>query len=191
MAEATVASEALPEAPAASPKAARSTPGIVAMLGRGLGLTLVVAVGSLAGQMLYGLLGGAPSGAHESEPAASHEPAAQHAAEPAEATAPPVYHAFEPIIVNFEEEGQLRFLQVTVEVMARDPKTIAAVENATPVLRNDLLLLIGSRDMKQLLTREGKEQLRAQALQEVRGTMAKLSPDSKVEDLYFTGFVMQ
>jgi flagellar FliL protein len=104
---------------------------------------------------------------------------------------PPVYHAFEPLVVNFEESGELRFLQITVEVMARDPKAIAAVQANTPFLRNNLLLLIGSRDLKQLLTREGKEQLRALALAEVRAALKQVSPESEIEDVYFSSFVMQ
>jgi flagellar FliL protein len=117
--------------------------------------------------------------------------AAKTAAKKKASEEPPVYHAFEPLIVNFEESGELRFLQVTVEVMARDPKAIAAVQSNTPFLRNNLLLLIGSRDMKQLLTREGKEQLRALALAEVRAALKQVSPESEIEDVYFSSFVMQ
>jgi flagellar FliL protein len=77
--------------------------------------------------------------------------------------------------------------------MARDPKAIAAVQANTPLLRNNLLLLIGSRDMKQLLTREGKEQLRALALSEVRAAIKKVDPgsESEIEEVYFSGFVIQ
>ena len=181
------ASEAV--APEGTATAVRKGASALGGLARGVGLTLAVMIGTLGGQFIYGLIGGAGHKAATPPPRESHGATEAPAAEAP--TAPPVYHAFEPLIVNFEEDGQLRFLQVTVEVMARDPKTIAAVGANTPVLRNDLLLLIGSRDMKQLLTRDGKEQLRAAALQEIRRTMAKLSPESKVEDLYFTGFVMQ
>jgi flagellar FliL protein len=177
---------------AAVPRGGRAS-GIVSVLLKGLGLTVVVAVGTLAGQFFYGLLGH-----HDREPPA-HD-AADKAKEPAKAEVkvkkkapegPPIYLAFEPLIVNFEESGELRFLQVTVEVMARDPHAIAAVQANTPLLRNNLLLLIGSRDMKQLLTREGKEQLRALALSEVRAALKKVSPESEIEDVYFSGFVIQ
>jgi flagellar FliL protein len=165
--------------------------GVLAVLLKGLGLTLVVAAGTLAGQFLYGLLG------HAERVPAVHD-AADAGKEPAKAEVkkkapegPPVYHAFEPLIVNFGESGELRFLQITVEVMARDPKAIAAVQANTPFLRNNLLLLIGSRDLQQLLTREGKEQLRALALAEVRAALKKVSPESEIEDVYFSSFVMQ
>ncbi|MGB7904751.1 MAG: flagellar basal body-associated FliL family protein [Steroidobacteraceae bacterium] len=167
--------------------------GIVSVLLKGLGLTVVVAIGTVAGQFLYGLLGH-----HEREPAAEEVADAVKAPAKAEVKkkapeGPPVYHAFEPLVVNFEESGEPRYLQVTVEVMARDPKAIAAVQANTPLLRNNLLLLIGSRDMKQLLTREGKEQLRALALSEVRAAIKKVDPgsESEIEEVYFSGFVIQ
>ena len=165
--------------------------GVLSVLLQGLGLTLVVAAGTLAGQFLYGLLG------HAERVPAVHD-AADAGKKPVQAEVkkkapdgPPVYHAFEPLVVNFEESGELRFLQLTVEVMAHDPKAIAAVQANTPFLRNNLLLLIGSRDLQQLLTREGKEQLRALALAEVRAVLQKVSPESEIEDVYFSSFVMQ
>jgi flagellar FliL protein len=171
---------------------------MAAVMLKGLGLTVVIAAGTLAGQLLHGLLGhagGAPVAPVANDAAdAGKEPvkaAAKAAAKKKAPEEPPVYHAFEPLIVNFEESGELRFLQVTVEVMARDPKAIAAVQSNTPFLRNNLLLLIGSRDMKQLLTREGKEQLRALALSEVRAALKQVSPESEIEDVYFSSFVMQ
>lgn len=188
MADPTDSNEADPAATAAP----RRGSGVVAALAKGLGLTVVVTVGTFAGQFLNSLVGGHGGGHDAAAPAAREAGTApKEEAKAEEAKAPPLYQAFEPLIVNFEEQGQLHFLQVTVEVMARDPKTIAAVQANTPVLRNDLLLLIGSRDMKQLLTREGKEELRTTALQEIQKTMKSLSAESRVEDLYFTGFVMQ
>jgi flagellar FliL protein len=184
-------------APAAPLQRAGRASGLVSTLLQGLGLTLVVATGTLAGQFLYGLLGhaGRVPAAPETA-AAGKEPVQAEVKKKAEVkqkapAEPPIYHAFEPLVVNFEESGELRFLQVTVEVMAREPKVIAAVQANTPFLRNNLLLLIGSREMKQLMTREGKEQLRALALSEVRAALKKVSPDSEIEDVYFSSFVMQ
>ena len=165
--------------------------GVLSVLLQGLGLTLVVAAGTLAGQFLYGLLGHAERVPDVQEAADAGKKRVRAEVKKKAPDGPPVYHAFEPLVVNFEESGELRFLQLTVEVMAHDPKAIAAVQANTPFLRNNLLLLIGSRDLKQLLTREGKEQLRALALAEVRAVLQKVSPESEIEDVYFSSFVMQ
>jgi flagellar protein FliL len=97
-----------------------------------------------------------------------------------------------PFVVNFEAKGLMRFLQVTVEVMTRDPLTIELIKKNDPMIRNDLIMLFGNQQYESISTREGKEQLRAEALKVV----AKVVGDEggkagNVEQLYFTSFVMQ
>jgi flagellar FliL protein len=102
-----------------------------------------------------------------------------------------IYFAIDPpLVVNFEDSSAVRFLQITVELMARDQKAIDGVQKNVPLIRNNLLLLISNRDYKSLMTREGKEKLRTEALAEVRniGTKEGAPP---VDDLLFTSFVVQ
>jgi flagellar FliL protein len=97
-----------------------------------------------------------------------------------------------PFVVNFEAKGLMRFLQVTVEIMARDPNTADMLKKHDPKIRNDLILLLGSQRYEDISTREGKEQLRADALQVVAEVINSEGGDgSLVEQLYFTSFVMQ
>jgi flagellar protein FliL len=84
----------------------------------------------------------------------------------------------------------VRFLQITMEIMAHDEKAIESVQKNIPVIRNNLLLLMSNRDYQSMMSREGKEKLRQEALTEVRAVQKKEgSPD--VEDLLFTSFVVQ
>src|SRR5262245_43425290 len=97
-----------------------------------------------------------------------------------------------PFVVNFEAEQLVRFLQVTVQVMSRDPITVDLVKANDPVVRNDLLLLFGNQHYETISTREGKEKLRTQALAAVRKVVSSAGgkPD-RIEAVYFTSFVMQ
>ena len=106
---------------------------------------------------------------------------------------PPIYIALDPpFVVNFEAEQLVRFLQVTVQVMTRDPETAEIVKANDPVVRNDLLLLLGNQHYETISTREGKEKLRAQALGAVRKVVANAGGKAdKIEAVYFTSFVMQ
>lgn len=106
---------------------------------------------------------------------------------------PAVYYAFDPpIVVNFEQDGTVRFLQVTVEVMARDAATITAVQQNAPLIRNNLMLMMSSLDYAQVMSREGKESLRGRALEEVRAILERETGGKAVlEDLLFTSFVVQ
>ena len=102
-----------------------------------------------------------------------------------------IYYAIDPpLVVNFEDSAAVRFLQITVEVMARDQKAIDGVQKNVPLIRNNLLLLISNRDYKTLMSREGKEKLRQEALTEVRN-ISKKEGSPPVDDLLFTSFVVQ
>lgn len=106
---------------------------------------------------------------------------------------PPQYLALDPpFVVNFESEQMVRFLQVSVQLMSRDPHTIELLKGNDPMVRDQLLMLLGNQKYEVLSTREGKESLRKQALESVRGVIASAGghPEN-VEAVYFTGFVMQ
>lgn len=110
-----------------------------------------------------------------------------------EPPAPALYVALDPpFVVNFEADEQVRFLQVTAQLMTRDPPTVELLKANDPVIRNDLLLLFGNQKYAVVSTREGKEALRTQTLQAVRKIIAGAGgKPEKVEAVYFTSFVMQ
>ena len=106
---------------------------------------------------------------------------------------PATYLKFDPpFVVNFENRGAMRFLQVSVEVMTRDAGTAELIRQHDPKLRNDLLMLLGSQTYETISTRDGKEKLRGEALQVVHDVItAEGGKPDKVEQLFFTSFVMQ
>jgi flagellar FliL protein len=76
--------------------------------------------------------------------------------------------------------------------MTRDPATADKIKENDPIIRNDLLLLFGNQTYDSISTREGKEKLRAEAKEAVAKVIGAEGGDpKKVEDLYFTSFVMQ
>jgi flagellar FliL protein len=106
---------------------------------------------------------------------------------------PPIYVNLDPpFVVNFEAESMVRFLQVTVSVMTRDPHTEEIIKKNDPRIRNDLLLLLSNQQYKEISTREGKDKLRSAALEAVRADVLDAGGEAaKVENLFFTAFVMQ
>ena len=102
-----------------------------------------------------------------------------------------VYYAIDPpLVVNFEDGSAVRFLQISMEVMARDQKAIDSVQKNIPIIRNNLLLLMSNRNYQSMMTREGKEKLRQEALAEIRAVQKK-EGGGEVDDLLFTSFVVQ
>ena len=102
-----------------------------------------------------------------------------------------LYFAIDPpLVVNFEDGSVVRFLQITMEIMAHDQKTIDSVQKNMPLIRNNLLLLMSNRNYQSLMSRDGKDKLRAEALAEIRGVQKKQG-GGDVDDVLFTSFVVQ
>ena len=106
---------------------------------------------------------------------------------------PALYLALDPpFVVNFESEQLVRFLQISVQLMSHDAQTIELLKTNDSVVRNELLLLFANQQYQVLATREGKQLLRAQALESVRKILANAGGHpERLEAVYFTSFVMQ
>jgi flagellar FliL protein len=105
---------------------------------------------------------------------------------------PPLYQAMEPaFVVNLDAPDQGRFLQVQIELMARDASALEAAARYNPRIRNALLLLLGQQLVADLSTREGKEKLQASVLAEIQTILKEETGSPGVEAVYFSSFVMQ
>jgi flagellar FliL protein len=151
-------------------------------------LCSVLAAGAAGGAVYFMVSGKKDAQAQSDAQDAKDSKGGKH-----ESKAPAVYVKFDPpFVVNFENKGMMRFLQVSAEVMTRDPATADLIKEHDPKLRNDLLLLLGSQTYETISTREGKERLRSEALQTVARVIGEEGgKPEKVEQLYFTSFVMQ
>jgi flagellar FliL protein len=107
--------------------------------------------------------------------------------------APPQFYKFDPaFVVNFGGEGSARYLQITVEAMARDAAILEELKTNEPAVRNDLVTLFSSQDNATLMTSEGKEKLRQSTLDVIRKILNGEGQKGKgVEAVYFTSFVIQ
>jgi flagellar FliL protein len=126
-----------------------------------------------------------PAAAKADDAAASAKSAGPHAA--------PIYYKFDPaFVVNFGGDGSARYLQVTVEAMARDVGVMETLKSIDPSVRNDLVMLFSGQDNAALMSVEGKEKLRAATLAAIRNGLDGEGGNGKlIEAVYFTSFVIQ
>ena len=143
------------------------------------GALLLVGAGVFAGMTF---LGG-------DEPAEGEEVVEEGEAAPD----PPLYTSLHPpLVVNFKDSaGDSHFMQVTMEVMARDQTVLNAVREHTPVIRNALILLYSGAIYDEVSTRDGKKQMLADGLAEIRSVMTEQIGEPGVEAVYFTALVIQ
>jgi flagellar protein FliL len=103
-----------------------------------------------------------------------------------------LYLPLETMVVNFADPKPARYLQVDIQLMAYDQEVLTAVEENIPVVRNDILVLLGSQSYDAINNREGKEALRGQIVGAVNKiVMQNAGVKKKLQAVYFTSFVMQ
>ncbi len=151
--------------------------GMMKMIVLGLAGVALLAVGAVVG---LSFLGGEPEEGEE-----------QVEAEPAKG--PAIYQTLHPpLVVNLTDEaGSSHFMQITMEVMSRDQEAINALRAHIPAIRNSLILLYGTAQYESVITREGKEQLLADGLEEIQRIMTDVYGEPGAEALYFTALVIQ
>lgn len=142
-----------------------------------LALLLLLAVGAVAYLLL---VGGGQSAAVLSE----------QAQEAQAATREPIYVDVSKVLVNLQHGGRTRYVQADIELMSYSPKVIEQARRDMPAIRDRLLFLLNAQDFAALKTVQGKEALRADALQAVNAVLGLTPPDA-VEALYFENFILQ
>ncbi len=106
--------------------------------------------------------------------------------------ADPVYFGLDPdFVIAFQQPKTARFLKAAVEVMARDDDVIEDIKLHMPAIRDSVVMLLSTKEETALMSREGKEQLRAEILAEVQAVLEKNTGNPGIEAVYFTNFVMQ
>lgn len=149
-----------------------------------LAATLVLLIGSAAGLYFTGMLSFGKS------PDTS---ASEKAAQKTHATGAkvPYFYEFEPFLVNFPRGENARLLQINFSVLTYDEKTLEALGKHAPMIRNNLLLLLGGYKPEDLQPVQGKEALRQAIAQEIQKVLDGQTEGGTFEAVFFTQFVMQ
>jgi flagellar FliL protein len=99
----------------------------------------------------------------------------------------PVNVDLEPFLVNLAEPKAKRFLKVSVTLQIKNEPTKAEVEKKLANIKNDILLLLSSKTIEDIITMEGKIRLK----EEMMIRITKIVGEDKVTDIFFSQFVVQ
>lgn len=153
---------------------------VTLLMGAGIGLTVALIMSPAAEEVATETT----SKEIEAEPAAEVAGVAEKG--------DPQFFMLRPVfVVNLPTVGKTKFLQIEVQIMARSSSVIEDVEAYSPLLKNDLVSLFSSQDPKVVVTLQGKEQLRKEALKIVQKVMKENTGKEGVEQVLFTSFVVQ
>ncbi|MEI8595084.1 flagellar basal body-associated protein FliL [Photobacterium sp. Hal280] len=105
----------------------------------------------------------------------------------------PAYYVIlpHPFIFNVTGDTQQRLVQVKVQLMVRGDENDTLARQHIPLVESTLLQSFGAASVEQLRSPSGRLELRQQSLQSVQSALVKVSGSPVVEQVLFTGFVMQ
>ena len=103
---------------------------------------------------------------------------AEHAEEVVAAVKPPIFFTLDPFVVNLAGEVQ-HYLQVGIDLKIADEHVKDQIKAHLPEIRNGVLLLLSSKQVDDLSTLEGKNQLRAEIREAVNQPLGIHTPAAK------------
>ena len=83
-----------------------------------------------------------------------------------ERKSPPLYVPLEPFVVNLADRDVDRFAQIGVTLQVEDARVADELKLYLPAVRSGILMVLAHKTSKQLLDRQGKEQLVAEIMRE-------------------------
>lgn len=96
------------------------------------------------------------------------------------------------LITNYGGPGPIHFLKAELTLrLGKDPQANELVMRHMPHIRHDLIMLFSRQNEENLITMQGKEQLRQDALAAVQKILESETNKKLVDDVLFTNFVIQ
>jgi len=97
---------------------------------------------------------------------------------------------FEPFLVNLADREISRYLRVTIRLQMTSKgaaEKIASADVLTSQMRDAILGILSSRNSEQIITADGKDQLKIEIAEKLNGFL----PGKPVKAVFFTDFVVQ
>lgn len=101
-----------------------------------------------------------------------------------------VYVPLDPaFVVSFQVGKRARFLQLRVELLTYKESTAQSIKQNMPMIRNEIVMLVGSQDFAELRTDSGRAKLQQALLDSLNQALA--GEAKVIEAVLFTDYVMQ
>ena len=98
----------------------------------------------------------------------------------------------EPFTVNLQpENGNDQYLQLAFTLQVSGLEEVELIKNNMPKVRSRLLLLLSGKHASEINTPEGKKQLGAEIIAQVKEPFEEHGESQDVTDVLFTSFIIQ
>lgn len=120
------------------------------------------------------------------------KPAGEHVEEEShESAKAPVFLVLDPFTVNLQQEAGEQYLQIAMTVQVADDKQSEEIKVYLPQVRSRVLMVLSSKKASEINTPEGKKQLADDIIAQIKRPFSERGKPQKVNDVFFTSFVIQ
>lgn len=103
-----------------------------------------------------------------------------------------LFFAFDkPFVVNITGSDNLTYLQVNVQFKLKKPEFRTKLQMQMPAIEHTMVMLLSDQTVDSIKSVQGKQALREAALKSLQQLFQKLIGDPAIDDVYFTGFIIQ
>jgi len=103
----------------------------------------------------------------------------------------PVFVELDMFTANLRDDESDRFIQVKLVAEVRDTPAGEMLKTMMPAVRNEVLLVLGSKEVKDVATRGGKERLAGEIVAAANKSLEGTSAANGVEGVNFTHIIVQ
>ncbi len=103
----------------------------------------------------------------------------------------PNFVDLDPFTVNLAEKEQDRYMQIRFSLEVASHEAEATIKEMMPALRSEILLVLGSRQVTDLATREGKEALAKDIVDAANKSLDRTTAEHAVTAVRITQMIIQ
>jgi flagellar FliL protein len=103
----------------------------------------------------------------------------------------PVFVELDPFTVNLADNPDTKMMQIKMSLEVHDKDASEALKTLMPLVRNDILLMLGSRFAADMSTREGKEELADEIVANTNGHLKGSKFAKSVVSVQFQHMIIQ
>lgn len=96
-----------------------------------------------------------------------------------------------PFLASLPPDSSHKMLQVSMEVMTRNPEIVAFLKDNDPMVKHHLLNLLNAQNPEELKSRAGKEKLQEALAAKIEELAKEMGIQGKVAKIYFTRMIME
>lgn len=103
----------------------------------------------------------------------------------------PYFEIATPFVVNLADKGGIAFLQVNAQLKVKNEELKPHLHSHMPAIQHTVMMVLSEQTSSTIRSVAGKQQLREKTLKEIQSVLTEKIGDPAIEEVYFTGFIVQ